>query len=71
MLQVSDESHERSLSDHSGTYTVPMTGAIVPQSADRHRGGPAWRVTTRTCRCAILPYIKAEPKPGSEAVPML
>jgi len=57
------------IADHSGTYTVPMTGATFPRIqivtvADLLAGKQTHLPT------AILPYIQAAPKPGSEAVPL-
>ena len=57
------------IADHSGTYVVPMTGTSYPKVqivtiaellAGNHPNIPT----------AILPYIKASPKAGSEAISM-
>jgi len=57
------------LADHSGTYSVPLTGNSYPRVqiitvaellAGKRPNMPP----------AILPYIQAAPKPGSEAVPL-
>ena len=57
------------IADHSGTYTVPMTGATFPRIqivtvADLLAGKPPRLPMT------ILPYIQAAPKPDSEALPL-
>jgi DNA modification methylase len=57
------------IADHSGTYTVPMTGRAFPKIQIATVGellsgkGPQ-------LPAAILPYVQASPKPGSEAVPL-
>ena len=57
------------LADHSGTYEVPMTGANYPKvqivTVEELLAGKAPKMPT-----AILPYIQAAPKPGSEARPL-
>lgn len=57
------------IADHSGTYTVPMTGATFPRIqivtvADLLAGKQP------RLPMAILPYIQAAPKPQSEALPL-
>jgi hypothetical protein len=55
------------LADHSGTYVVPMTGTAYPKvqvvTVAELLAGNRPKMPT-----AILPYIKASPKAGSEAV---
>jgi hypothetical protein len=57
------------VADHSGTYTVPMTGTTYPRvqiiSVSELLAGKRPKMPT-----AILPYIQASAKPGSEAVPL-
>jgi len=55
------------VADHSGTYTVPLTGTTHPRvqivTVSDLLAGKRPNMPT-----AILPYIQAVPKPGSEAV---
>jgi hypothetical protein len=55
------------IADHSGTYEVPMTGTSYPRvqivTVGELLAGKRPKLPT-----AILPYIQAVPKPGSEAV---
>jgi len=57
------------VADHSGTYTVPMTGASYPRvqivTVAELLAGKRPKMPT-----AILPYIQAQPKAESEAVPL-
>lgn len=58
------------IADHSGAYTLPMTGSVFPKvqiiTVAELLAGHGPKMPT-----AILPYIKASPKPGSTAVSML
>lgn len=57
------------VADHSGTYTVPLTGTTYPKvqivTVADLLSGKRPKLPT-----AILPYIQASPKPDSEAVPL-
>ena len=65
--QTKRTQEERDTIDNSGTYTVPMTGTSFPKvqivTIAELLAGNHPKIPT-----AILPYIKASPKAGSEPI---